>query len=103
MEGNKQRLISLRVSESDYANLTRQANGLGLKPAVFARVLLRSGLSATPGSRRHSLAEFHEALAALDALAPADEPAIAGVEEIRRARAEREAERADLLGYAPPG
>lgn len=103
MGADKPRLVSLRVSEDDYAKLAGQAGALGLKPAVLARVLLRTSLNSSASSSRHSLAEFHEALAALDALVPADGLPIDGVEEIRRVREERDAQQAELLGYAPPG
>jgi hypothetical protein len=104
MATDKTKLVSLRVSESDYSKLTAQAAVLGLKPAVFARVLLRTSLNAPrTAPRRHSREEFRAAVARLDRLAAkrGDQGADA-VELIHRARDDRERRRAEILGLPPP-
>ena len=92
MNNPNQKVISLRVSETDYAKLEQAAAGLGLKPAVLARVLVRAGLNAPSNAPRNRSRK--DALAALDRLdrfvASGRAPAVDVVELIRRARDERD-------------
>jgi len=78
-----QKVVSLRVSETDYAKLEQAAAGLGLKPA---------GLNAPSNAPRNRSRK--DALAALDRLdrfvASGRAPAVDVVELIRRARDERD-------------
>jgi hypothetical protein len=91
MTARPAKLVSLRISTEDYVNLERQAASLGVKPAVFARLLVRLGLNspATAG-RRHNRRQVADALARLDKRAAGGRaPQVDAVELIRRARDER--------------
>jgi hypothetical protein len=85
------RTISLRFSEADYLKLKEEAAVLGLKPAVLARVIVRTSLNAPRDAlRRSSRRRFAAALEGLNNLvasgggAPVD--AVEVIREVRRQR-----------------
>jgi hypothetical protein len=85
------RTISLRFSEADYLKLREEAAVLGLKPAVLARVIVRTSLNAPrDASRRSSRRRFAAALEGLNHLvatgggAPVDPVEV--IREVRRQR-----------------
>ena len=104
MNTPNQKVVSLRVSETDYAKLEQAAAGLGLKPAVLARVLVRAGLNAPSNAPRKRSRK--DALAALDRLdrfvASGRAPAVDVVELIRQAREERDDQLMHTLNRRPP-
>jgi hypothetical protein len=92
MKSHPTRLVSLRVSESDYAKLEQQSADLGLKPAVLARVLIRASLNApAEASRRHTRRQVAAVLDRIDKrVAATKHPSVDAVALIRRARDERD-------------
>jgi hypothetical protein len=85
------RTISLRFSEADYVKLREEAATLGLKPAVLARVIVRTSLNSPhDGPRRSSRRRFAAALEGLNHLvasgggAPVD--AVEVIHAVRRQR-----------------
>src|SRR5438309_2020521 len=102
MTSDARRLISVRLSESDYSKPEKEAAALGLKPAVLARVMVRAGLNAPrEASRPHSRKQFTEALARIDRLVASGRAApVDAVDLIRLAREEREKQLASAL--SPP-
>ena len=85
------RTISLRFSETDYVKLREEAATLGLKPAVLARVIVRTSLNSPHhGPRRSSRRRFAAALEGLNHLvasgggAPVD--AVEVIHAVRRQR-----------------
>jgi hypothetical protein len=85
------RLVSLRLPESDYSKLQHQAAALGLKPAVLARVIVRTGLSAPGEAGRHSRRSREAALARLSRHAARGKlPTVDAVELIKAVRKERD-------------
>jgi hypothetical protein len=99
MTAQASRLISLRIPAGDYSKLQRDAAALGLKPAVLARVLIRASLNAPSAApRRHSRRQVAAALDRIDRrIATGGVPAVDPVALIKRAREEREQQRASLL------
>jgi hypothetical protein len=92
MSTETSRLVSLRLPESDYSKLQRQAAALGLKPAVLARVIVRTCLSAPrDAATRHSRRQAEAALARLSRHAASGNlPAVDAVELIKAGREERD-------------
>ena len=91
--------LSLRFSQADYSKLREEAAALGLRPAVLARVIIRTSLNAPHEERRRSgRRQFTAALERLNALTgsggggPVD-----AVEVIRGARQRREAQLTEVL------
>jgi hypothetical protein len=105
MTSDARRVISVRLSESDYSKLEKEAAALGLKPAVLARVMVRAGLNAPrEATRPHSRKQFTEALARIDRLAARGRAASADpVALIRLAREEREKQLASVLSTPSVG
>lgn len=94
------RAITVRMSEQDFARLESQAERAGLKPAVYARLLVRTGLTAPPDApHRRSRAEFVAALEKLKSHLDPSRPGIDIVAVINEGREEREAERAAIMGW----
>jgi len=91
MAAKATKLVSLRIDEQDYEKLQREAAALGLKPAVLARLLLRTSLNgAQTTPRRHSRREVAAARRRLEEEASAGRmPNVDAVELIRRMRDER--------------
>ncbi len=94
--------ISLRFSESDYVKLEEQAAALGLKPAVLARVIVRTTLNAPAAERpRASRRQFSAALKKVNELvAKGGGAPIDPVELIHRVRDRRSDQLRDVL--SPP-
>lgn len=92
MESGTPRLISLRLADADDTKLRKQADSLGLKPAVFARLLIRVGLNQPQlGGKRHSRKQVESAFKRLERLAASGDVApFDAAEVIRRMREERE-------------
>lgn len=92
MASQPTRLVSLRVSESDYAKLEEQSTALGLKPAVLARVLIRASLNVPREvSRRHTRRQVAAVLERIDKrVAATQDPSVDAVALIRRARDQRD-------------
>jgi hypothetical protein len=92
MKSHPTRLVSLRVSEGDYAKLEQQSADLGLKPAVLARVLIRAGLNApTDASRRHTRRQVAAVLNRIDKrVAATQDRSVDAAALIRRGRDERD-------------
>ena len=95
--------ISVRFSEADYAKLETQATALGLKPAVLARVIVRTTLNAPPGSRtRTSRRRFSAALKKVnDLVATGGGDPVDAVELIHRGREERGGHLEEVLSLPP--
>ena len=103
MKSQRSRLVSLRVSEADYAALEQQAADLGLKPAVLARVLIRTSLNAPRETgRRHTRRQVTAILDRIEKRVAGSAPDVDAVELIRRARDERDGHLAQVV-TAPPG
>jgi hypothetical protein len=99
MKSERTRLVSLRVSEGDYARLEQQAADLGLKPAVLARVLIRTSLNAPHETgRRHARRQVTAILDRIEKrVAAATTPSVDVVEVVRRARDDRGEHRAHVV------
>jgi hypothetical protein len=97
------RTISLRFSEADYLKLKDEAAILGLKPAVLARVIVRTSLNAPrDASRRSSRRRFAAALAGLNHLVASGGGApVDAVEVIRKVRGQRDDHLARLRSPIP--
>jgi hypothetical protein len=97
------RTISLRFSEADYVKLKEQAAILGLKPAVLARVIVRTSLNAPrDASRRSSRRRFAAALEGLNNLVAAGGGApVDAVEVIREVRRQRDRHLAPVRSPTP--
>ena len=95
-------MISLRFSESDYSKLRDEAASLGLKPAVLARTLVRTGLNAPQQSpARHNRQQVKEILARLDRhVADGAVSQVDVVELIHQNREERIKQLTDTLNFA---
>jgi hypothetical protein len=96
--------ISLRLSEADYLKLKDEAAILGLKPAVLARVMVRTSLN-TPrdAARRSSRRRFAAALAGLNHLVASGGGApVDAVEVIREVRWQRDDHLARLRSPISP-
>jgi hypothetical protein len=100
MTSQTPRVVSLRVSEGDYAKLEEQSAALGLKPAVLARVLIRAGLNEPrTARRRHSRRQVASVLDRIDRrVAAAGAPGFDAVALIQRARDERAEHLARVVG-----
>jgi hypothetical protein len=99
MSSQPTRLVSLRVSESDYAKLEQQSAALGLKPAVLARVLIRSSLNAPARPpHRHTRRQVAAVLDRIDKrVATTNAAPIDAVALIHRARDERDEQLAGAI------
>ena len=100
MSSTPTRLVSLRITEQDYAKLSGQAESLGLRPAVLARLILRTSLHVLPEPPpARGIAELQTALARLDPQRVASDGGPDAVEVIRRGREARDAR---LMPFASP-
>ncbi len=103
MDYEPTRTISLRFSEADYVKLREQATALGLRPAVLARVIVRTTLHAPPDARRRtSRGQFTAALKKVnDLVATGGGAPVDAVELIHRLRDRRDDQLGEVLTPPP--
>ncbi len=97
------RTLSLRFSESDYLKLRQEAAALGLKPAVLARVIVRTSLNAPEDERRQGSARrFTAALDRLNRLVAGGEgAAVDPVDVINSVRQQRDDRLSGVVSASP--